>query len=54
MDQGHELKKLERRHKEAIDGILFLLQEIVAELKLEPAKANHVREKLQRLYFLMR
>jgi len=54
MDQSHEMRTIARRHKEALDGILKLIEEIVSELKLEPGKASYFRERLQKLQFLMR
>jgi len=46
-----EVRRFERRHKEALVGILQLIEEMMPELK---PKANYLREKLQKLQFLMR
>jgi len=54
MDQISELKKSERRQKEALMSTLQLIEEIIAELKLEPAKTNYFREKARGIQFLLR
>jgi hypothetical protein len=49
-----EVRRFERRHKEALVGILQLIEEMMPELKPDQGKANYLREKLQKLQFLMR
>jgi hypothetical protein len=54
MDQISELKRSEKKQKEALFAALVLLEELVAELNLEPTKANRFKEKIRGLLLLMR
>ena len=54
MDQISELKRSEKKQKEALFSALVLLEELIAEMNLEPAKANRFKEKIRGLLILMR
>jgi hypothetical protein len=54
MDQISELKRSEKKQKEALFAALVLFEELIAELNLEPTKANRFKEKIRGLLLLMR
>jgi len=54
MDQISELKRSERRQKEALMSTLLLIEEIIAELKSDPAKAIYLKDKVRGIQLLMR
>jgi hypothetical protein len=54
MDQISELKRSEKKQKEALFSALVLIEELIAEMNLEPTKANRFKEKIRGLLLLMR
>lgn len=54
MDQISELKRSEKRQKEALFAALVLLEELIHEVNLEPAKANRFKEQIRGIQLLMR
>jgi hypothetical protein len=54
MDQISELKRSEKKQKEALFAVLVLLEELIAEMNLEPLKANRYKDKVRGLLLLLR
>jgi len=54
MDQISELKRSEKKQRESLYAALVLFEELIAELNLEPTKANYFKEKIRGILLLMR
>jgi hypothetical protein len=54
MDQISELKRSERKQKEVLQAVVQLVEDVIAELNLDTAKLNRLKERARNIHFLLR
>lgn len=54
MDQISELKRSERKQREVLQAMVQLIEDLIAELGLETAKSNRLKERARNIHFLLR